>query len=68
MAASVRQLLLSWGKRVEERAFSLDDLKRADQVFLTNSLLGAVPVTHIDHRPVPTESALCERINREVFG
>lgn len=68
MAASVRQLLAHWGQRVEERPLSLDELKRADQVFLTNSLLGAAPVTQIDHEPIPTSSALCERINRQVFG
>jgi len=68
MAASVRQLLSRWGRRVEERPLALDELKRADQVFLTNSLLGAAPVTQIDQDPIPTSSALCERINREVLG
>jgi para-aminobenzoate synthetase component I len=68
MAAAVRQLLVRWGKRVEERSLSLDDLKRADEVFLTNSLLGACPVTQIDGEPIPSSAELCERINRTVFA
>lgn len=68
MAASVRQLLARWGRRLEERALSLDDLKRAEQVFVTNSLLGAAPVTRIDDRQIPSDAALCARINREIFG
>ncbi len=68
MADSVRQLFSRWGRRVVERALALDELKRAEQVFLTNSLLGAVPVTQIDQQAIPSSSALCERIRREVFG
>ncbi|HEU5076192.1 MAG TPA: aminotransferase class IV, partial [Polyangiaceae bacterium] len=68
MAAAVRQLLARWGKRIEDRAISLDELKGADAVFVTNSLLGAAPVTHIDQRPISSSSALCERINRAVFA
>jgi len=67
MAASVRQLWARWGQRIEERQLSLAELKRADQVFLTNSLLGAAPVTQIDGEPIPTSGALCDRINRAVF-
>ena len=68
MAAAVRQLLVRWGKRVEERRLAPDDLKRADQVFLTNSLVGACPVTQIDREPIPSSAELCERINRAVFA
>jgi D-alanine transaminase/branched-chain amino acid aminotransferase len=37
---------------VEQRAFTLEELYAADEVFITSSTRGVMPVTHIDDRPV----------------
>lgn len=38
--------------RVREKSLRVEDLKKADEVFLTNSLIGVMPVTKIDNRIV----------------
>lgn len=67
VAAQVRQLLPHWGYTVEERRLTTEDLLAADQVFLTNSLMGAVPAVSLDDTSLDHDPALCERINRVVF-
>jgi para-aminobenzoate synthetase component 1 len=67
MAAEVRRLLPQWGFAVEERRLTLEDLLAADQVFLTNSLMGAVPVVALGDQKLGVAPALCERINGAVF-
>jgi para-aminobenzoate synthetase component I len=67
MAAEVRRLLPRWGFAVEERRLTVDDLLAADQVFLTNSLLGAVPAISLDGARLGYDAALCGRINEAVF-
>jgi para-aminobenzoate synthetase component I len=68
MAAEVRRLLQRWGFAVEERRLTVDDLRAADHVFLTNSLLGAVPVVTLNDSRLGYDSALCDEINEAVFG
>ncbi|HWO14516.1 MAG TPA: bifunctional anthranilate synthase component I family protein/class IV aminotransferase, partial [Polyangiaceae bacterium] len=67
MAAEVRRLLPHWGFAVEARRLTLEDLLAADQVFLTNSLMGAVPVLSVDDAELRYDSALCEKVNAAVF-
>jgi branched-chain amino acid aminotransferase len=40
------------GIRVEERALLPDDLRRADEAFLSSSVRGILPVTRVDGRPL----------------
>jgi para-aminobenzoate synthetase component 1 len=68
MAAEVRRLLPCWGFAVEDRRLTLEDLLSADQVFLTNSLMGAVPALSILDSTLRHDSALCQKINQAVFG
>jgi para-aminobenzoate synthetase component 1 len=68
MAAEVRQLLPRWGFAVEERRLTVEDLLAADQVFLTNSLMGAVPALSLHDAELRHDSALCDKINETVFG
>jgi hypothetical protein len=68
MAAEVRRLLPRWGFRVEERRLEAEDLLSADQVFLTNSLMGAVPALSLHDAELRYDSALCDKINEAVFN
>ena len=67
MAAEVRRLLPRWGFVVEERRLTPEDLLVADQVFLTNSLLGATPAVSLLDAELRYDSELCDRINDAVF-
>jgi para-aminobenzoate synthetase component I len=68
MEGAVCSLLTAWGRQVESRRLSVEELKAADQVFLTNSLMGAVPVTRIDDTPMPgDELDLCRRLNETLL-
>ena len=67
MAAEIRRLLPGWGFAVEDRRLTVEDLLAADQVFVTNSLLGAVPVVSLHGAKLGHDAALCDKINRVVF-
>jgi para-aminobenzoate synthetase component 1 len=67
MAAEVRRLLPRWGFTVEDRRLSLEDLLAADHVFLTSSLMGAVPAVSLHDAKLRYDSALCSKINRAIF-
>jgi para-aminobenzoate synthetase component I len=68
MAAEVRRLLPRWGFTVEERRLQPEDLLAADQVFLTNSLMGAVPALSLHDAELRYDAALCDKINDAVFN
>ncbi|HEY5961690.1 MAG TPA: aminotransferase class IV, partial [Polyangiaceae bacterium] len=65
---AIVRLLTSWGTAVERRKLTLDDLKDADFVFVSNSLMGAVPVATLDGCSLPIEGNLCTRLNVALFG
>jgi para-aminobenzoate synthetase component 1 len=67
MAAEVRRLLARWGFTVEERRLTVDDLLAADQVLLTNSVMGAVPAVSLDDEQLRYDPALCDALNSAVF-
>ena len=67
MESAVCRLLSSWGMSVESRRATVTELERADRVFLTNSLMGAAPVTCVDDTPLPEDDGLCRRINEAVL-
>ena len=67
MAAEVRRLLPHWGFAVEDRRLAVEELLAADQVFLTNSLMGAVPALSLHDAKLRYDSALCDKINQAVF-
>jgi hypothetical protein len=68
MAAEVRQLLPHWGFAVEDRRLTVDDLLAADHVFLTSSLMGAVPAVSLGATKLGYDAALCNEINEAVFN
>jgi para-aminobenzoate synthetase component 1 len=67
MATEVRRLLPHWGFAVEDRRLTVDELLAADQVFLTNSLMGAVPAVSLHDEKLGYDTALCDKINEIVF-
>ena len=67
MAAEVRRLLRDWGYAVEHRRLTVADLMAADHVFVTNSVMGAVPAVSLDDTPLGHDAALCDRLTRAVF-
>lgn len=67
MGAEVRRLLSAWGFEIEERRLAVEELLRADQVFLMNSLMGAVPAISLLDSKLGHDAAFCEKINQAVF-
>jgi para-aminobenzoate synthetase component I len=69
MEKAVGDLLMHRGTPVETRAISVDELKKADRVFMTNALMGIVPVLRIDETPLCGDATgLCADINATLFG
>jgi para-aminobenzoate synthetase component 1 len=68
MAHAVCELLSTWGTPVAERRLTVDELKSATNVIMTNALIGAVPVVAVDGAAVAADSDLCKRINDVLFG
>jgi branched-chain amino acid aminotransferase len=50
--AAVIELAAELGAPVDERPFGLDELKGADEAFLTSSLRGIVPLVRVDGRAI----------------
>lgn len=67
MERVVSDLLMDWGYHIEKKPLQLTDLFEADQVMLTNSLIGAVPVIYIDGKKVSAPTDLWQRINEHVL-
>ncbi|MBW1838259.1 MAG: chorismate-binding protein [Deltaproteobacteria bacterium] len=67
MEKSVCELLSERGYKIENKKVKPKDLFSFDQVLLTNSLMGAVPVLRIDGKSLPEPSDLWQRINKEIL-
>jgi len=67
MEKTVSDLLRDWGYAVVERPVRPEDLSSMDQVIITNSLIGAVPVLSVDDGQLPPPDDLWQRINKEVL-
>jgi branched-chain amino acid aminotransferase len=59
----MRELAIEWFK-IRERSISLEDLARADAVFLLSSLKDAQPVSSLDDRTLQVESAFMAQLTR----
>jgi para-aminobenzoate synthetase component 1 len=68
MEQSVGELLAKWGTPVESGRLTVEELKGAESVIVTNALMGAVPATEIDGVALGDDSGLCGRINDALFG
>jgi para-aminobenzoate synthetase component 1 len=63
MEQKVCELLLSWGYREERKILRLEDLFSADNLLVTNSLIGALPVIVLDGKGLKSPSDLYKKIN-----
>lgn len=68
MEKIVSDLLCEWGYATENSAVRSEDLFRMDQVVITNSLIGAIPVSAIDGKEISSPGNLWQRINDRVLG
>ncbi|MBW1842533.1 MAG: aminotransferase class IV, partial [Deltaproteobacteria bacterium] len=67
MDAVVCKLLSVWDYKVEKRTVRPEELFEVDDVLMTNSLMGAVPVLSLNDRSLPKPSNLWQMINQEVL-
>jgi len=67
MEKVVCELFLSWGYMSESKKICIEDLFLADQVIITNSLIGAVPVLSIDEKKLKKPTDLWMKINDAVL-
>jgi len=67
MEKEICRLLSEWDYRLESRRIFPEDLFSMDQVIVTNSLMGAVPVLWIDGKRLKQASNLWQKISNEVL-
>jgi para-aminobenzoate synthetase component 1 len=60
---AVVEYLAQSGTFVETRRLSVDELKASEAVFVTNALMGAVPVIDIDGIALTPDEGICRRLN-----
>ena len=63
MQDKVCELLLSWGYQLLEEKVKHEDLFTFDDVFITNSLIGALPVIAVDGKEMRRTPDLCKNID-----
>ncbi|MBU1172643.1 MAG: aminodeoxychorismate synthase component I [Proteobacteria bacterium] len=67
MEKKIIDLLGTWGYTPVSLKIFPSDIPDFDQVFLSNSLMGAVPVLSLDGNKLNDASALCQAINAQVL-
>ena len=67
MEAAINRLLTTWGYEVKRAKLRPKDMLEQDQVFLTNGLMGAVPVLSLDGNPLAPPTDLSRRINADIM-
>ena len=63
----VCKLLVGWSFKIESKKILMKDLFAFDEIMITNSLIGAVPVLSIDGEKLPEPSDLWQRINNDIM-
>lgn len=67
MEKNVCSWFMENGYTVRTDKLFFDDLNPADEIIITNSLMGAVPVLSIDGMEFKTSQELCDRINKTLL-
>jgi para-aminobenzoate synthetase component I len=63
MKGEVLKVLSSWGYDIEIKKMKLEDLFSADNLIITNSLMGAAPVKNIDNKVLRNSFDICKKLN-----
>jgi para-aminobenzoate synthetase component 1 len=63
MDTEVCKRFVEWGFTIESKKLFIEDVFFYDEIMITNSLIGAVPVLSIDGKKLPEPSDLCEKLN-----
>ncbi len=61
------RLLVEWGYRLENRRLMPSDLLSGDELIITNSLIGALPVLNLDGERMSNASNLWQKVNAAIF-
>ncbi|MHB8605941.1 MAG: aminotransferase class IV [Thermoplasmatota archaeon] len=56
------------GVQVEEAPLTVDDIARADEIFLTASIAGIVPVVEVEGRALPRVDEIAVKLSAALFG
>jgi para-aminobenzoate synthetase component 1 len=64
MDMEVCKLFTDWGFIIESKKLMIEDMFGFDEIMITNSLIGAVPVLSIDGKKLPKPSDLWKKINK----
>ncbi|MBN1625828.1 MAG: aminodeoxychorismate synthase component I [Deltaproteobacteria bacterium] len=67
MEEKVSDIFISWGYKIEQRPVKVEELFASDAVIITNSLIGAVPVTDIDKKALKMRPDICKSINEIIL-
>jgi para-aminobenzoate synthetase component 1 len=67
MASAACRQLDAWGYAIKEDPVTAEQLDAAEQVLACNALMGAVPVSAIDHRPRPRGGDIWRRLNQAIL-
>ena len=67
MEACALERLRAMGYQIRHRPLYPVNLYDADQVLLTNALMGCVPAVTLDGNPLPAPTSLAEMINNAIF-
>jgi para-aminobenzoate synthetase component 1 len=68
MEACVLEQLAAMGYRIRQRPLYPSELYAADQVLLTNALMGCVPAGMLDGAPLAEPDGFAATLNRRIFG
>jgi para-aminobenzoate synthetase component 1 len=68
MESCALETLGAMGYRIRHRPLYPVNLYDADQVLLTNALMGCVPATALDGSPLAAPDGLAADVNRRIFG
>jgi para-aminobenzoate synthetase component I len=63
MEEKVLQMLSLWGYTLERKHITVDDLLTADNILITNSLIGAAPIKKIDNIALKDSNDICKKLN-----
>ena len=62
------RILIEKGLKESKKKVSEKEIRQYPNVFVTNSLMGAVKVLHINGEKIVHDNNICPRINRQLFS